>query len=178
MELPTEITEGLMVHWPVARLASRTPEGRPHQIPVVYARHAGHLWSPIDHKPKHAGELARERNIRAHPGVSLLLDHYVADWERLWWIRVDGQAAVVEESPGDLAFPLAALALQAKYPQYERLALFHGRPRLLRIVVQAVRSWSAGPAALDAASQWLRDRNDGGHGEGSPDSGIGGGAAS
>ena len=34
--------------------------------------------------------LRRLDNVRAHPAVSLLVDHYDDDWTRLWWVRVDG----------------------------------------------------------------------------------------
>jgi hypothetical protein len=39
------------------------------------------------------------------------VDHYEEDWSRLWWVRVDGPAEVV-----DAGAALAALA--AKYEQY------------------------------------------------------------
>ena len=39
--------------------------------------------------------LRRLDNVRAHPAVSLLVDHYDDDWTQLWWVRVDGAAAVV-----------------------------------------------------------------------------------
>jgi hypothetical protein len=38
--------------WPVARLATRTTDGRLHQVPLVFARARGRLWSPVDGKPK------------------------------------------------------------------------------------------------------------------------------
>lgn len=121
-------------------------------MPVVFARHAGALWSPVDAKPKRPDvpDLARVRHVRANPEVSLLLDHYDEDWRRLWWLRVDGRASVVEGASADTA--AAAAALRAKYPQYARTPLFRDddAPLLLRIEGQQLRSWAASEAAFDA----------------------------
>lgn len=134
----------------MARLGTRAPSGRPHLVPVVFARHANALWSPVDAKPKRpdAPELARVRHVRAHPEVSVLLDHYDPDWQRLWWLRIDGRARLVAGA-GDEA-QAAAAALRAKYPQYARTPLFRGgrAPQLLRIEVERVRSWAASEAAV------------------------------
>jgi PPOX class probable F420-dependent enzyme len=137
--LPEAEAERLLDAWPVARLATVAPDGRPHLVPIVFVRHAGALWSPVDGKPKTGGPLARLVNVAAEPRVALLLDHYDADWRRLWWIRVDGRAAL---GGGDAA---VEAALRAKYPQYRETPLYAGAPALLRIVAERVRSWSAGP---------------------------------
>jgi PPOX class probable F420-dependent enzyme len=136
--LPEAEIERLLDAWPVARLATVTPEGRPHLVPIVFARHAGVLWSPVDAKPKEPGaRLARLANVAAEPRVALLLDHYDADWRRLWWIRIDGRA---ERRGGD---PAVEAALRAKYPQYAGTALYAGEPTLLAIQPVRVRSWAA-----------------------------------
>ena len=47
--------------------------------------------------------------------MGLVVDHYEPDWARLWWVRVDGTAAVHERG----ALRERALdALAAKYPPY------------------------------------------------------------
>lgn len=139
----------------MARLATLGPGRRPHLVPVVFAAVGRHIWSPIDGKPKSGGELARARNVRAHPQVSLLLDAYERDWSRLWWLRVDGRASVVEGRDPERDAELAAVvgALRAKYAQYDALPLFRGEPVLLRIAPERLRGWCAGPAALEAASR-------------------------
>jgi PPOX class probable F420-dependent enzyme len=144
MQLPPDAVERVLDTWPVARLATRAPSG-PHQVPVVFARSAGLLWTPVDGKPKGAGELARVRHVRAHPEVSLLLDHYDEDWERLWWLRVDGLARVVQpaDPEGDPEVSAAVAALRAKYPQYQRLPVLREPPTLLRVRPRALRSWCA-----------------------------------
>lgn len=191
VRLPEAEIERLLATWPVARLATVGPDGRPHLVPIVFARHAGALWSPIDGKPKAgmAGEadgagragaegaaarggpqsggepgggpeggvarrtprLARVANVAAEPRVSVLLDHYDDDWRRLWWIRVDGRAALVGGDPG------AEAALRAKYPQYRETPLYAGAPALLRIEPERCTSWAASRLAGDGGRRG-RDR--------------------
>jgi PPOX class probable F420-dependent enzyme len=99
----------------VGRLATVTPEGDPHAVPVCFAFRGNDIVSIVDDKPKSTTALRRLDNVRAHSVVSLLVDHYDDDWRRLWWVRVDGTARVVESEP-DAAGAVAALA--AKYDQY------------------------------------------------------------
>ena len=66
---------------PVARLATVSPAGRPHLVPVTFVldRQPGqpdHVYTAVDAKPKTTTRLQRLRNIQAHPQVALLADHY------------------------------------------------------------------------------------------------------
>ena len=109
----------------VARLATVSPDGRPHVVPFTFAlgsraRGAGsgpedHIYSAVDAKPKSSNDLRRLRNIRANPRVAVLADHYEDDWDGLWWVRADGQAAILDD-PVTMAPALALLA--GRYPQY------------------------------------------------------------
>ncbi len=76
------------------------------------------IYSAVDAKPKSSTDLRRLRNIRANPRVAVLADHYEDDWGRLWWVRADGQAAILD-GPAEMAPALALLA--ARYPQYRGL---------------------------------------------------------
>ena len=136
MSLSEAECERLLDSWPVARLATLANDGRPHLVPIVFARVGGALWSPIDGKPKSPGVLARVRNILRDPRVALLLDHYDADWEQLWWLRVDGRASLCGADAG------AEAALRGKYPQYREVPLFAGEPLLLRIDPERVLTWT------------------------------------
>ncbi|MGE5595339.1 MAG: TIGR03668 family PPOX class F420-dependent oxidoreductase [Hyphomicrobiales bacterium] len=111
-----ELIDGLRV----ARLGSIARDGRPHLVPVCYARVGGEFAVAIDEKPKRGGELARLRNIRRDPRVTLLFDQYDDDWRQLAWVRVDGEAAVFErgEKRRD-----ALAALRSRYPQYREMRL-------------------------------------------------------
>ena len=109
----------------VARLATVSPDGRPHVVPFTFAlgshpRGAGsgpedHIYSAVDAKPKSSTDLRRLRNIRANPRVAVLADHYEDDWDGLWWARADGQAAILDD-PVTMAPALTLLA--GRYPQY------------------------------------------------------------
>jgi PPOX class probable F420-dependent enzyme len=99
----------------VARLATIDPDGRPHLVPIVFALDGDTLYSAVDRKPKRSQMLRRIENARARPDVTVLVDHYEEDWSRLWWIRLRGQARVLDE--GDERTHALEL-LQAKYPQY------------------------------------------------------------
>ncbi len=146
MEIPSDILERLLDTIPVARLATLGRDGRPHQVPIVFARSGGRIWSAVDGKPKREGELTRVANVRRRPQVSLLLDHYDADWTQLWWIRVAGTAEVREPATPEADSQVAAAltALRAKYPQYVDTPVLSGSPVLLAIRPDSIRSWCAG----------------------------------
>ena len=99
----------------MARLATINQDGGIDLVPVVYALiDDDTLVTAVDHKPKRTTRLQRLRNVEREPAVTVLVDHYDDDWDRLWWVRLRGDAAVVEQhGPG-------RAALVAKYPQYDR----------------------------------------------------------
>jgi PPOX class probable F420-dependent enzyme len=121
----------------VARLATVDPAGVPHLVPIVFAVTGDVIHSAVDAKPKSTRRLRRLANIAANPRVSVLADHYEDDWTRLWWVRADGVARVLDASPDGLA------ALVARYPQYR--ATPPPGP-FLRIAVERWSAWSAEPA--------------------------------
>ncbi|BAX90418.1 TIGR03668 family PPOX class F420-dependent oxidoreductase [Mycobacterium shigaense] len=130
---------------PVARLATSTPDGNPHLVPVVFAvatggpdGHDGYdgydvVYTAVDAKPKTTKRLRRLANIQANPQVSLLVDHYTEEWTQLWWVRADGTAAVHSDGAQmDTGYAL----LRAKYPQYQSVSL--DGP----VIAVTVRRWS------------------------------------
>ncbi len=121
----------------VARLATVSPGGRPHLVPVTFAVDGDVIYSAVDAKPKTTARLARLRNIAAEPRVAMLADHYEPDWDRLWWVRADG-AATVLAGAAEMATPLALLA--RRYPQYRAAA--PGGP-VIRVQVERWTGWAA-----------------------------------
>lgn len=149
--LPVALVEHLLDRWPVAVLGTIGADGAPALVPVVFARSGGLLWSAIDGKPKGRAELARLRNVRRDPRVSLLLDGYDSDWTQLWWLRIDATARVLRAGAQDSppALEEAVGALRSKYPQYATTPVFRGEEgTLLRLEPGRVRSWCASPAAV------------------------------
>jgi PPOX class probable F420-dependent enzyme len=88
---------------------------RPHVVPVCYVLVADTAFTAVDHKPKRSARLRRIANVEATGWACLLVDEYHDDWTRLWWVRIDGPARMVDDA-GEAARAIDALA--AKYPQY------------------------------------------------------------
>jgi PPOX class probable F420-dependent enzyme len=105
---------------PVAHLATATPDGRPHLVPVVFAVHEQTVYTAVDAKPKTTQRLRRLANIERNPQVSLLVDHYDDDWTQLWWVRADGIATIHHD---DAIAQTGRDLLRAKYPQYQSVSL-------------------------------------------------------
>src|ERR1700730_15047208 len=78
----------------VARLATTGANRKPHVVPICFAIEGQTLYFAVDSKPKQTTNLKRLRNIAANPAVSILVDHYEDDWDRLWWVRLDGSARI------------------------------------------------------------------------------------
>ena len=114
--METDEARALVASARVARLATVNPGLGVDVVPITFALLEGdRLVSIVDQKPKSTTRLRRLTNIRAHPEVTVLVDHYEDDWERLWWVRMRGTATVITE--GD-AFAEAVEALTDRYPQY------------------------------------------------------------
>ena len=122
---------------PVARLATGDLDGRPHLVPCCFALEGDTAYSVVDHKPKRSTALRRLDNIRANPSVCLLVDHYEDDWSRLWWVRFDGRARVLDGGPEHAS---AVALLCAKYAQYRATP---PSGMVIAIDVTAVRAWSS-----------------------------------
>jgi PPOX class probable F420-dependent enzyme len=122
----------------VARLATVTPEGAPVLVPVTFAVVGETIYHAVDHKPKTTRRLARLANIAGEPRVALLADEYDEDWSRLWWVRADGRARVLEDAPE------AIDRLVEKYPQYAE-----HRPEgpVVALAVERITGWAANGTA-------------------------------
>ena len=137
-ELRTRVAEAR-----VARLATISADGRPHLVPLCFALDGEVIYSAVDEKPKRTKQLQRLENIRRRPKVCVLVDHYEEDWSRLWWVRVDGQARVLDEGPQrDRALAL----LLEKYEQY-RIQPPTGP--VIAVAIERWRTWSTTPEASD-----------------------------
>ena len=71
----------------------------------------------------------------------MLVDHYDEDWTRLWWVRLDGAARVLDAG-SEREHALALLS--EKYEQY-REQLPSGP--VIAVRVERWRGWASGDAA-------------------------------
>ena len=120
----------------VARLATVDGAGKPHIVPITFVLYGEVLLFAVDDKPKRTRDLKRLRNIAANAQVSVLVDHYDDDWSKLWWVRADGPAHVIEDQAGTKR---AIDLLARKYTQYERK-----RPQgpVVTITIEHMTGWS------------------------------------
>jgi len=116
----------------VGRLATVTADGRPHVVPVCFVLAGGRIYTAVDAKPKSTRALRRLENVRATGRASLLVDHYEEDWARLWWVRVDGSAEVLDS---------AAAALDALAGKYEQYRAARPAGPVIAITPDRWRSW-------------------------------------
>jgi PPOX class probable F420-dependent enzyme len=121
----------------VARLATVGADGGPHLVPITFALEADVIYTAVDAKPKRGSRLRRFENVAANARVSVLVDEYDPDWNRLWWARADGRASVVTDG-SRLAHAIALL--RARYPQYAEVAV---TGPAMAIVVDHWSGWSA-----------------------------------
>jgi PPOX class probable F420-dependent enzyme len=130
----------LIVGARVARLATVNPGLGVDVVPVTFAlldggeSGADRLVTAVDHKPKSTTRLRRLRNIAEHPDVTVLVDHYENDWDRLWWVRMRGRATIVADGP---VFTEAVDALVDRYEQYR------DRPPTGPAIVMAIDEWTS-----------------------------------
>jgi PPOX class probable F420-dependent enzyme len=121
----------------VARLATIRADGRPHVVPIVFVVEGDTIYSIADPKPKDSLDLLRHRNIAANPAVSVLVDEYEESWERIWWVRVDGRARVVEDGPER---ETTIRLLRDKYAQYATWTTPFGAATVIE--VERLASWT------------------------------------
>ena len=129
---------------PVARLATADAAGRPSVVPVCFVLLDGYFYTPIDEKRKRVswGRLKRLRNIEVNPWVSLVIDHYSADWTALAYVLVRGVAETV--APRDRfarEHEGVVERLRSRYPQYEN-ARIDEKP-IIKINPETVSYWTA-----------------------------------
>lgn len=133
----------------VGRLATITPDGRPHVVPLVFAlvgkNRALRAYWVVDRKPKRSPQIQRLRNLEANAAAELVVDGYDEDWERLWWVRASGSGRVVD-APAERA--AALWALHAKYPRY---AVDPPDGPVVSIDIVRITGWDG---TADLASSW------------------------
>ena len=133
---------------PIGHLSTASRVGVPHVIPVCFAL-ASHedgaaIYIALDGKPKRAAltRLRRVRNILENPQVSLVVDHYEADWTKLWYVLLTGTAELLDGEEDNQRRGAIDL-LRRKYPQYREMDI-DDNP-VIKITPHRVVAWSYTP---------------------------------
>lgn len=121
----------------VATLGTVRRDGSPHLVPCVFALADPLVYIPIDAKPKSTRSLTRLANLERDPRAVLLFGGWDEDWSRLWWVRLDGPARVLDRA-ADMVGPRRLLL--ARYPQYATPEELHP---IIELRVDAWAGWSA-----------------------------------
>ncbi len=139
MRIPEDRARSLVAEARVARLATIDPDGRPNLVPFCFALQGDTIFSSVDGKPKERRRLQRAANVERDPRLTVIVDRYDEDWDRVWWVRVRGLGRILDEGP---EYEGALAVLTAKYPQYTE-----DPPPGPALAIQAVgwRGWSASP---------------------------------
>ena len=124
----------------VARLATIDSEFKPHLVPVVFVFNGNHFFIPVDEKRKTAKpeKLKRIRNIQDNPNVTLLIDEYSEDWNKLAFVMIQGKASIATKEEGNIQVRQAYKKLMIKYLQYQKVGLGE---RCIIITPKKVASW-------------------------------------
>ena len=120
-------------------LATADAKGRPQVVPVCFVFDGQAIYSVLDAKPKTTTlrQLRRVKNILANPQVSLVVDHYEEDWDKLQYILVSGDAELLESGE---KWALAIAMLREKYPQYQAMDLYQSP--VIKITPVRYSPWS------------------------------------
>ena len=127
----------------IARLATIDASGRPTVVPVCFAYDGQAIYTAIDLKPKRVapGRLARVRHILGNPEVALVVDRYLEDWTRLWYVLVRGTAVLLQDADGKERTRALNL-LKQKYQQY-RKGFLSDDALIIRISPRHIKTWGS-----------------------------------
>ena len=123
-------------------LATADAKGRPQVVPVCFVFDGQAIYSVLDAKPKTTPlrQLRRVKNILDNPQVSLVVDHYEENWDKLQYILVSGDAELLES---DEKWVVAIAMLREKYPQYQAMDL--DQSPVIKITPVRYSPWSSQP---------------------------------
>jgi PPOX class probable F420-dependent enzyme len=127
-----------------ATLATIAPDGTPRLVPICFVVEGDVVYSPLDEKPKDVWDvrhLARVRDMLDRPDVALLVHRWSEDWSELGWLRLRGEASLLEPSTAPDLHAAVVDALRVKYRQYADHRL-EARP-LIAIEIVALKAWGS-----------------------------------
>ena len=101
----------------IAYQSTVSHKGHPHIVPICFVLLDQNFYSLLDNKPKNVQplKLKRVQNIISNPKVTLIVNHYEDDWDKLWHVLIKGNGSVVSNELERMA---AIKSLKQKYVQY------------------------------------------------------------
>jgi len=117
----------------VARVATVSGRGAPHNVPVCTVVTAGRIYFATEKDSRKA------RNLRANPRLALAFDEYSDNWKRLSGAMIAGTGVIIEHGA---AFNRARQALYRKYKPYSRVSPIHeGESVIICVTPTSSFSW-------------------------------------
>jgi len=122
----------------VARLATVDQNGHPYVVPICYVYDGRFIFFVLDQKPKKVKllELKRVRNIIINPQVSLVIDKYYEDWQKLGFVTILGEANLLKNGK---EHDRVILMLKDKYIQYRAMDINYNP--IIKITVSKIIPW-------------------------------------
>ena len=139
-EYLTEKEKEFLLSHRVARMATVDKHGNPLVLPICYVYNGRDIYTPLDKKPKRVSvkELKRVKNILENPNVSVVVDEYSEDWDKLGYIIILGTAGLLEYGK---EYEYSLRLLCKKYPQYVEMKLLELNLPVIRIIPLRFISW-------------------------------------
>ncbi|MBI2486016.1 MAG: TIGR03668 family PPOX class F420-dependent oxidoreductase [Deltaproteobacteria bacterium] len=126
----------------VARMATADKLGRPLVVPICYVFDGKNLYTPIDKKPKRVSvrELKRIRNILENPKISIVIDDYYEEWNKLTYVIIHGRAELMESGE---EYQRSLRLLCEKYTQYVDMNLSTLNLPVIKVIPDRILFWRA-----------------------------------
>lgn len=126
----------------VARMATADKMGRPLVVPICYVFDGENFYTPIDKKPKRVAvkKLKRIRNILENPNISIVIDDYYEDWDKLRYVIIHGRAELIERGE---EYQKSLRLLCDKYAQYVNMNLPALNLPVIKVVPERILLWGA-----------------------------------
>jgi nitroimidazol reductase NimA-like FMN-containing flavoprotein (pyridoxamine 5'-phosphate oxidase superfamily) len=117
----------------VARVATVSPEGVPHSVPVCPLFDKNKVYFASERGAR------KVRNLKENPNVTFVFDEYTEAWEHLRGVMLQGKARIVNAKE----FRECRKKIYSKYSQYEQSAPIGERDSVI-IEVTPERKFSWG----------------------------------
>jgi uncharacterized protein len=117
----------------VCRVATSSPNGMPHLVPVCHVLVNGNIYFGS------GDDGQKVLNLRANPRVAVTFDLYSDAWDHIKGVMVQGTTTLIEKGP---RFRKIRAVLYRKYPQFpDEAALEESDSVIVEVTPTRVFSW-------------------------------------